>query len=79
VILNNQDGAQAPAEEAVQEADAGAPAEQGPLGQAAASDAFLINGTVGRGDENAGFGGGFQGPGGGFGGGFGDNGAGQNG
>jgi hypothetical protein len=80
VILNNQDGgAQAPAEEPVQEADAGAPAEQGPLGQAAASDAFLINGTVGRGDENAGFGGGFQGPGGGFGGGFGDNGAGQNG
>ncbi len=32
--------------------------EPGPLGQASASDAILMNGTVGQGDQNAGFGGG---------------------
>jgi len=63
VILNNQNGAQAQGGETGQEAEAGTPGDQGtpagPLGQAASSDAILMNGTVGQGDQNAGFGGGF--------------------
>jgi trimeric autotransporter adhesin len=62
VILNNQNGAQAEGGEPGQDEN-GAPGEQGaaagPLGQAASSDAFLMNGTVGQGDQNAGFAGGF--------------------
>lgn len=80
VILNNENGERG-GEEAGQPAEAAAPSDEGPLGQSAASDAFLMNGTVGRGDQNAGFAGGFppgaialQGPGDagqtGFGGGF---------
>ena len=61
VILNNQNGAQGEEGEPGQE-EGGTPGEQGamagPLGQASSSDAFLMNGTVGQGDQNAGFGGG---------------------
>ena len=59
VRLNNQAGEQGQEEEAGQQAEGGAPNDQGPLGEAAAADAVLMNGTVGRGDQNAGFGGGF--------------------
>jgi hypothetical protein len=57
VPLNNQAGDQGQGDEAGQQAEGGAPNDQGPLGQAAAADAVLMNGTVGRGDQNAGFGG----------------------
>ncbi len=53
MILNNQNAA-AGEEEAGLGAEGGAPNE-GALGQAASSDAFLMNGTVGQGDQNAGF------------------------
>ena len=53
MILNNQNLA-AGEEEAGPGAEGGAPNE-GALGQAASSDAFLMNGTVGQGDQNAGF------------------------
>jgi trimeric autotransporter adhesin len=67
VLLNNQAGAQGQQEEGAQEPGNAGPGEQGtpegtpggPLGQASSSDAFLMNGTVGQGDQNAGFGGGF--------------------
>jgi len=62
VILNNQAGAEGQGEQG-QETEGGGPGDQGaaggPLGQAASSDAFLMSGTVGQGDQNAGFGGGF--------------------
>jgi trimeric autotransporter adhesin len=58
VILNNQNGAEGQEEETGQEAQSAGAGEQGPLGQASASDAILMNGTVGQGDQNAGFGGG---------------------
>ena len=58
VIPNNQNGAQGEEGEPGPEVG-GTPGEQGaaagPLGQAASSDAFLMNGTVGQGDQNAGF------------------------
>ncbi len=53
VILNNQNLA-AGEEAAGPGAEGGAP-NDGALGQAASSDAFLMNGTVGQGDQNAGF------------------------
>jgi len=59
VNLNNQTGEEAQEEEPGQQTEGAAPNDQGPLGQASASDAFLMNGTVGRGDQNAGFGAGF--------------------
>src|SRR5437016_9471908 len=71
VILNNQadnqGGTQGQQGETSQEAEGGTSGDQGgdqgspggPLGQASASDAFLMNGTVGQGDRNAGSGGGF--------------------
>ncbi len=59
VILDNQNGAQGQEAETGQEAGGAGAGEQGPLGQASASDAILMNGTVGQGDQNAGFGGGF--------------------
>lgn len=59
VILNNQNGADAQQGEPGQENAGAATGEQGPLGQAASSDAVLMNGTVGQGDQNAGFAGGF--------------------
>ena len=66
VILNNQNGTQGEEGEPGQEG--GTPGEQGaaagPLGQASSSDAFLMNGTVGQGDQNAGFGAGGFPPGG---------------
>jgi hypothetical protein len=67
VILSTQNAAEA--EGAGPGGDAGGGNEQGALGQAASSDAFLMNGTVGQGDQNAGFAGGpppgviLQGPG----------------
>ena len=59
VILDNQNGAQGQEAETGQESGGAGAGEQGPLGQASASDAILMNGTVGQGDQNAGFGGGF--------------------
>jgi trimeric autotransporter adhesin len=63
LTLNNQAGDQGSEEDAGQQAETAAPNtainDQGPLGEAAASDAVLMNGTVGRGDQNAGFAGGF--------------------
>ena len=59
VLLNNQAGEQGAEEDTGQQAEGAAPNDAGPLGQAAAADAVLMNGTVGRGDQNAGFGGGF--------------------
>jgi trimeric autotransporter adhesin len=53
VLLNNQNAA-AGEEEPGLGAEGGAPNE-GALGQAASSDAVLMNGTVGQGDQNAGF------------------------
>jgi Carboxypeptidase regulatory-like domain len=64
VILNNQTGAEGQEGEPGQEAEGVGNGEQGPLGQAAASDAILMNGTVGQGDQNAGFAGGGFPPGG---------------
>ena len=71
VILNNQNGGEGQEGATGQEAQGAGAGEPGPLGQASASDAILMNGTVGQGDQNAGFGGGgfppvgvfFQGPG----------------
>ena len=59
VPLNNQAGEQGPEEDTGQQAEGAAANDAGPLGQAAAADAVLMNGTVGRGDQNAGFAGGF--------------------
>jgi trimeric autotransporter adhesin len=59
VILDNQNGAQGEEAETGQEAGGAGAGDQGPLGQASASDAILMNGTVGQGDQNAGFAGGF--------------------
>ena len=64
VILNNQNGAQGQGEAAAQAGEAGDQGgdqgtQAGPLGQASSSDAILMNGTVGQGDQNAGFAGGF--------------------
>jgi hypothetical protein len=63
VILNNQTGAEGQEGEAAQGPEGAGPGDQGtpggPLGQAASADAVLMNGTVGQGDQNAGFGGGF--------------------
>jgi hypothetical protein len=59
VILNNQNGAEGQEGPPGQEAVGAGAGDQGPLGQASASDAILMNGTVGQGDQNAGFGGGF--------------------
>jgi len=66
VILNNQTSNQGREGETGQETEGGTSGDQGgdqgspggPLGQASSSDAFLMNGTVGQGDQNAGFGGG---------------------
>src|SRR5260370_3291924 len=57
VLLNNQAGEQGQEAEAGQQVEGGAPNDAGPLGQAGAAGAVLMNGTVGRGDQNAGFGG----------------------
>jgi hypothetical protein len=62
VLLNNQNGAEGQEGEAGGEAQGLGAGDQGnsgsPLGQAASADAVLMNGTVGQGDQNAGFGGG---------------------
>jgi trimeric autotransporter adhesin len=57
VILNNQAGGEGQQGEGGPEGEMAGNGEQGPLGQASSSDAFLMNGTVGQGDQNAGFGG----------------------
>lgn len=59
VLLNNQVGEQSQQEESAQQAEGAPPNDPGPLGEASAADAVLMNGTVGRGDQNAGFAGGF--------------------
>ncbi len=64
VILNNQNGGEGQEGANGQEAQGAGAGEPGPLGQASASDAILMNGTVGQGDQNAGFGGGGFPPGG---------------
>ncbi|HZP32940.1 MAG TPA: carboxypeptidase-like regulatory domain-containing protein [Candidatus Acidoferrales bacterium] len=56
VLLNNQNGLEGRQGDAGEQSENGN-GEQGPLGQAASSDAVLMNGTVGQGDQNAGFGG----------------------
>jgi trimeric autotransporter adhesin len=57
VTVQNQNGQQGQDLQADSGQEAGGPAlnDQGPLGQAASSDAFLINGTVGRGADMTGF------------------------